>query len=82
MVFWGGKLHTEALTYPNIMISSSPLSNYYVEESSSSKVGSLDPILLLSQILLSGTTISFIAKSLYLRNNGINHNFFFIKKER
>jgi len=39
MVFWGGKLHTEALTYPNIMISSSPLSDYYVEESSSSKAG-------------------------------------------
>nr|QWW93085.1 hypothetical protein [Fossombronia mylioides] len=29
----------------------------------------LDPILLLSQILLSGTTIFFIAESLYLRNN-------------
>nr|YP_010125653.1 putative chloroplast RF66 [Pseudocrossidium replicatum]QCT81841.1 putative chloroplast RF66 [Pseudocrossidium replicatum] len=32
----------------------------------------LDPILLLSQILLSGTTIFFIAESLYLRNNKIN----------
>jgi len=39
MVFGGGKLHTEALTYPNITISSSPLSDYYVEESSSSKAG-------------------------------------------
>ncbi|BDD77235.1 hypothetical protein Mp_Cg00060 (chloroplast) [Marchantia polymorpha subsp. ruderalis] len=29
----------------------------------------LDPILLLSQILLSGTTIFFIAESLYLRKN-------------
>nr|YP_009732756.1 hypothetical chloroplast RF66 [Buxbaumia aphylla]QHU77098.1 hypothetical chloroplast RF66 [Buxbaumia aphylla] len=29
----------------------------------------LDPILLLSQILLSGTAIFFIAESLYLRNN-------------
>nr|YP_010194373.1 hypothetical chloroplast RF66 [Pallavicinia lyellii]QZZ24683.1 hypothetical chloroplast RF66 [Pallavicinia lyellii]QZZ24767.1 hypothetical chloroplast RF66 [Pallavicinia lyellii] len=29
----------------------------------------LDPILLLSQILLSGTTVFFIAESLYLRNN-------------
>nr|YP_010892605.1 hypothetical chloroplast RF66 [Pleurozia subinflata]URH13422.1 hypothetical chloroplast RF66 [Pleurozia subinflata] len=32
----------------------------------------LDPILLLSQILLSGTTIFFIAESLYLRN-GLNY---------
>nr|YP_010252148.1 hypothetical protein RF66 [Sphagnum subsecundum]AND47115.1 hypothetical protein RF66 [Sphagnum falcatulum]AND47530.1 hypothetical protein RF66 [Sphagnum lenense]AND48762.1 hypothetical protein RF66 [Sphagnum pylaesii]QTX94813.1 hypothetical protein RF66 [Sphagnum subsecundum]USG48500.1 hypothetical protein RF66 [Sphagnum subsecundum] len=40
----------------------------------------LDPILLLSQILLSGTAIFFIAESLYLRNNGINPNFFFYKK--
>lgn len=32
----------------------------------------LDPILLLSQILLSGTTIFFITESLYLRNNKIN----------
>nr|BDW36367.1 Ycf66 protein [Barbula unguiculata] len=32
----------------------------------------LDPILLLSQILLSGTAIFFIAESLYLRNNKIN----------
>nr|YP_009193398.1 hypothetical protein Ycf66 [Takakia lepidozioides]UPM51617.1 hypothetical chloroplast RF66 [Takakia lepidozioides] len=32
----------------------------------------LDPILLLSQILLSGTAISFIAESLYLRNNQID----------
>uniref|UniRef100_A0AAT9UTB8 Hypothetical chloroplast RF66 n=1 Tax=Pallavicinia longispina TaxID=280536 RepID=A0AAT9UTB8_9MARC len=29
----------------------------------------LDPILLLSQILLSGTTVFFIAESLYLRKN-------------
>nr|YP_009922640.1 Ycf66 [Wiesnerella denudata]QNA49840.1 Ycf66 [Wiesnerella denudata] len=29
----------------------------------------LDPILLLSQILLSGTTIFFIAESIYLRKN-------------
>ncbi|CAM6006700.1 unnamed protein product (chloroplast) [Sphagnum balticum] len=40
----------------------------------------LDPILLLSQILLSGTAIFFIAESLYLRNNGINPNLFFYKK--
>ncbi|CAK9188685.1 unnamed protein product [Sphagnum troendelagicum] len=40
----------------------------------------LDPILLLSQILLSGTAIFFIAESLYLRNNGINPKFFFYKK--
>lgn len=32
----------------------------------------LDPILLLSQILLSGTAIFFIAESLYLRNTKIN----------
>lgn len=32
----------------------------------------LDPILLLSQILLSGTAIFFIAESLYLRNNKMN----------
>jgi len=36
----------------------------------------LDPILLLSQILLSGTTIFFIAESLYLRNNKINLTIF------
>jgi hypothetical protein len=42
----------------------------------------LDPILLLSQILLSGTAIFFIAESLYLRNNGINPNLFFYKKKR
>nr|YP_009041048.1 Ycf66 [Tetraphis pellucida]AIB08533.1 Ycf66 [Tetraphis pellucida] len=49
----------------------------------------LDPILLLSQILLSGTAIFFIAESLYLRNNKINfkllskknnNKFFFEKK--
>nr|AND49095.1 hypothetical protein RF66 [Sphagnum fuscum] len=40
----------------------------------------LDPILLLSQILLSGTAIFFIAESLYLRNNEINPNLFFYKK--
>ncbi|CAM6042348.1 unnamed protein product [Sphagnum compactum] len=40
----------------------------------------LDPILLLSQILLSGTAIFFIAESLYLRNNGIHPNLFFYKK--
>nr|YP_010587432.1 hypothetical chloroplast RF66 [Didymodon constrictus]WAB45950.1 hypothetical chloroplast RF66 [Didymodon constrictus] len=32
----------------------------------------LDPILLLSQILLSGTAIFFIAESLYLRNKKTN----------
>ncbi len=45
MVFvWGGggggewgKLQKKALPYPNITISSSPLLDYYVEESSSSK---------------------------------------------
>lgn len=36
----------------------------------------LDPILLLSQILLSGTAIFFIAESLYLRNNKINFKIF------
>lgn len=36
----------------------------------------LDPILLLSQILLSGTAIFFIAESLYLRNNKINFTIF------
>ena len=36
----------------------------------------MDPILLLSQILLSGTTIFFIAESLYLRNNKINFTIF------
>nr|YP_009732840.1 hypothetical chloroplast RF66 [Diphyscium foliosum]QHU77179.1 hypothetical chloroplast RF66 [Diphyscium foliosum] len=36
----------------------------------------LDPILLLSQILLSGTAIFFIAESLYLRNNKFNFKFF------
>lgn len=36
----------------------------------------LDPILLLSQILLSGTAIFFIAESLYLRNNKINFTLF------
>nr|BDZ75619.1 Ycf66 protein [Timmiella anomala] len=40
----------------------------------------LDPILLLSQILLSGTAIFFIAESLYLRNNKINFTIF-SKKE-
>ncbi|CAM6044219.1 unnamed protein product [Sphagnum compactum] len=40
----------------------------------------LDPILLLSQILLSGTAIFFIAESLYLRNNRINPNLFFNNK--
>lgn len=49
----------------------------------------LDPILLLSQILLSGTAIFFIAESLYLRNNKINFAIFseeknnpFILKEK
>lgn len=36
----------------------------------------LDPILLLSQILLSGTAIFSIAESLYLRNNKINFKIF------
>nr|YP_009109430.1 hypothetical protein SunCp005 [Sanionia uncinata]AIW52118.1 hypothetical protein SunCp005 [Sanionia uncinata] len=36
----------------------------------------LDPILLLSQILLSGTAIFFIAESSYLRNNKINFTVF------
>ena len=36
----------------------------------------LDPILLLSQILLSGTAIFFITESLYLRNSKINPKFF------
>jgi len=36
----------------------------------------LDPILLLSQILLSGTAIFFIAESLYLRNTKINFTIF------
>nr|BDW36489.1 Ycf66 protein [Hyophila propagulifera] len=36
----------------------------------------LDPILLLSQILLSGTAIFFIAESLYLRNNNITFTIF------
>nr|YP_009912495.1 hypothetical protein [Bartramia pomiformis]QLJ53777.1 hypothetical protein [Bartramia pomiformis] len=36
----------------------------------------LDPILLLSQILLSGTAIFFIAESLYLRNNKFNFTIF------
>jgi hypothetical protein len=36
----------------------------------------LDPILLLSQILLSGTAIFFIAESLYLRNNKIDFTIF------
>nr|UGN11261.1 hypothetical protein [Pterobryopsis orientalis] len=40
----------------------------------------LDPILLLSQILLSGTAIFFIAESLYLRNNKINFTIFSEKK--
>nr|BDZ75740.1 Ycf66 protein [Fissidens protonematicola] len=40
----------------------------------------LDPILLLSQILLSGTTIFFIAESLYLRNNKRNFTVFSKKK--
>nr|YP_010249916.1 hypothetical protein MFU77_pgp083 [Polytrichum commune]QTT78386.1 hypothetical protein [Polytrichum commune] len=39
----------------------------------------LDPILLLSQILLSGTAIFFIAESLYLRNNKIKFKFFSTK---
>lgn len=49
----------------------------------------LDPILLLSQILLSGTAIFFIAESLYLRNNKFNFkifskkkNYFFILKKK
>nr|YP_010587351.1 hypothetical chloroplast RF66 [Anomodon rugelii]WAB45869.1 hypothetical chloroplast RF66 [Anomodon rugelii] len=41
----------------------------------------LDPILLLSQILLSGTAIFFIAESLYLRNNKINFTIFSKEKE-
>jgi hypothetical protein len=41
----------------------------------------LDPILLLSQILLSGTAIFFIAESLYLCNNGMNPNLFFYNKK-
>nr|YP_009136272.1 Ycf66 [Orthotrichum obtusifolium]AKC99448.1 Ycf66 [Orthotrichum obtusifolium] len=41
----------------------------------------LDPILLLSQILLSGTAIFFIAESLYLRNNKINFTIFSKKKK-
>nr|YP_011020511.1 hypothetical protein V2881_pgp018 [Ptychostomum pseudotriquetrum]WQH62933.1 hypothetical protein [Ptychostomum pseudotriquetrum] len=40
----------------------------------------LDPILLLSQILLSGTAIFFIAESLYLRNNKFNFKIFSKKK--
>lgn len=36
----------------------------------------LDPILLLSQILLSGTAVFSIAESLYLRNNKINLTIF------
>ncbi|NP_904168.1 hypothetical protein PhpapaCp005 (chloroplast) [Physcomitrella patens] len=36
----------------------------------------LDPILLLSQILLSGTAIFFIVESLYLRNNKLNFTIF------
>lgn len=40
----------------------------------------MDPILLLSQILLSGTAIFFIAESLYLRNNKINFTIFSKKK--
>ena len=40
----------------------------------------MDPILSLSQILLSGTAIFFIAESLYLRNNKINLKFFPKKK--
>nr|BEI32535.1 Ycf66 protein [Weissia exserta] len=40
----------------------------------------LDPILLLSQILLSGTAIFFIAESLYLRNNKITFTIFSKKK--
>nr|YP_010140009.1 ycf66 [Rhodobryum laxelimbatum]QQK56307.1 ycf66 [Rhodobryum laxelimbatum] len=39
-----------------------------------------DPILLLSQILLSGTAIFFIAESLYLRNNKFNFTIFSKKK--
>jgi hypothetical protein len=42
----------------------------------------LDLILLLSQILFSGTTIFFIAESLYLRNNGMNPNLFFYNKRK
>nr|QWW93008.1 hypothetical protein [Cyathodium smaragdinum] len=34
----------------------------------------LDPILLLSQILLSGTTFFFIIETLYLRKNGLKKN--------
>nr|YP_009642776.1 hypothetical protein [Reboulia hemisphaerica]QCP68447.1 hypothetical protein [Reboulia hemisphaerica] len=45
----------------------------------------LDPILLLSQILLSGTTIFFIAESLYLRKNikslKDNKNYINLKKK-
>uniref|UniRef100_A0AAU6PBU8 Ycf66 n=1 Tax=Pohlia lutescens TaxID=2779719 RepID=A0AAU6PBU8_9BRYO len=49
----------------------------------------LDPILLLSQILLSGTAIFFIVESLYLRNNKLNfttfskknNNFFILEKK-
>ncbi len=40
----------------------------------------LDPILLLSQILLSGTAIFFIAESLYLRNNKLNFTIFSKKR--
>lgn len=40
----------------------------------------LDPILLLSQILLSGTAIFFIAESLYLRNSKITFTLFSKKK--
>nr|QWZ47639.1 hypothetical chloroplast RF66 [Plagiomnium acutum] len=42
----------------------------------------LDPILLLSQILLSGTAIFFIAESLYLRNNKFNFTTFSKKKKK
>jgi hypothetical protein len=80
MVFWGGKVAYRGIN----------LSQYY--DFLFSSIGllcggilifqgwRLDPILLLSQILLSGTAIFFIAESLYLRNNGINPNFFFYKK--
>lgn len=71
MVFWGGE------SYFN-------LSQYY--DSFFSSIGllcggilffqgwRLDPILLLSQILLSGTTVFFIIENIYLRNSSPSHS--------
>lgn len=69
MVFKGGKRILNSKAYPNIMIFFFSCIGLLCGGILFFQGWRLDPILLLSQILLSGTTIFFIAESLYLRKN-------------